>query len=418
MTVLEPSFSQQERTADASRASEQTIAAMSGQNIVCFAKDFDEDPTSNHHIMRLLSEKNRVLWLNSIATRTPNLASGRDLGKIFRKLKSFFKGPRKITESFWIYTPIVIPLPHSKIAIALNTWLLRDMLGLTRRRLGMKQFQLWIFIPTAAKYAGKLGESFLVYYVTDEYSKFGYVNSEQVAADDRKLTAISDIIFGTAQSLVDRRKPSNSNTVLARHGVDYEVFSAALDDATEIPADIAALKGPVLGFYGSLQHWIDYDLIEFLAKRHPEWSIALIGQPLVDLSRFSSVPNVHILGRKPHQTLPAYCKGMTVGLIPHKVCELTLNMNPIKLREYLCAGLPVVSVDLPEVRAYADGQHCRVASSYEQFEQAVVAAIGEDSPDARRRRSESMKPESWSNRVADIGRHVMAIASKKRGGQP
>ena len=415
MTTLETTLPSQTHSGPAQSAHGSALE-MTGQNIICFAKDFDEDPTSNHHILRLLSEKNRVLWLNSIATRTPNLASGRDLGKIFRKLKSFFKGPRRITDSFWVYTPIVIPLPHSKIATKLNTWLLRAMLGITRRRLGMKQFQLWIFIPTAAKYAGKLGESLLVYYVTDEYSKFGYVNSEQVAADDRKLTAISDVIFGTAQSLVDRRLPANPNTRLARHGVDYEVFSAALHDATQVPADIAALKGPVLGFYGSLQHWIDYDLIEFLAKRHPEWSIALIGQPLVDLSRFANVPNVHILGRKPHQTLPAYCKGMTVGLIPHKVCELTLNMNPIKLREYLCAGLPVVSVELPEVRAYADGEHCRIAADYEQFEQAVIAAIASDSPDARRRRSDSMKQESWTNRVADIGRHVMAAASRQRRG--
>lgn len=410
MTVLETSFPPRAHATPSAAAPQPLAPEMTGQNIICFAKDFDEDPTSNHHIMRLLSAKNRVLWLNSIATRTPNLASTRDLGKIFRKLKSFFKGPRKISDSFWVYTPIVIPIPGSRIATAFNTWLLRAMLRFTRRRLGMKRFQLWVFIPTAAKYAGKLGESLLVYYVTDEYSKFGYVNTEQVAADDRQLTQTADIIFGTAQSLVDKRRPANANTFLARHGVDYSVFSCALDPATPVPADIAALQKPLLGFYGSLQHWIDYDLIEFLSRRHPEWSIALIGQPFVDLSRFAGIPNVHLLGRKPHATLPAYCKAMTVGLIPHKVCELTLNMNPIKLREYLCAGLPVVSVDLPEVRACADGEDCRVATSYEEFEKAVAAAIAADSPESRRRRSQSMQKESWEQRVADIGRHVIAAA--------
>ncbi len=416
MTLLETFPSSQTRAAMQTQPPSPPAApeppGMIGQNIICFAKDFDEDPTSNHHIMRLLSENNRVLWLNSIATRTPNFSSGRDLGKIFKKLKSFFKGPRKISDSFWVYTPIVLPFPKSKIAAAINTFLLRAMLKITRRRMGMKDFQLWVFIPTAAKYAGKLGRSLLVYYVTDEYSKFGYVAADAVAHADRTLTQSADIIFATAQSLVDKRAAVNPHTHLARHGVDFAMFSRALDPATQVPADIAKIPGPILGFYGSLQHWIDYDLIEFLAKRHPEWSIALIGQPLVDLSRFASIPNVHILGRKPHEQLPAYCKAMTVGLIPHKVCELTLNMNPIKLREYLCAGLPVVSVDLPEVRAYSD--QCHIADSYETFEKAVQDALAADSPDARKQRSLTMKNETWDRRVADIGRRVMAVTAQRQ----
>ena len=394
------------------------LDAMTDQNVICFAKDWDENPTSNNHVMRLLARNNRVLWLNSITTRTPNLRDGRDLAKIFRKLRSFFRGATHVADGLWVYTPVVLPFPHSRLATRINTWILRAALAVMRRRLGLRgPFQLWVFIPTAAKYVGKLGESLVVYYVTDEYSKFSYVDGDEVAQDDRTLCANSDLIFATAQSLVDRRLPQNPHTYLSRHGVDHALFARALDEATVVPADLAALPGPVLGYYGAIQDWLDLELIEFLARRHPEWSIALIGPILTDVSGLRRLPNVHFLGRKPHGDLPAYCKGLAVGLIPHKVNELTLNMNPIKLREYLSAGLPVVSTALPEVEAYA--RHCVIARDHEEFERGVVAALRDDSPETRRRRSDAMTSETWERRVAEIGSRVMRMQeSVIRGSRP
>ena len=384
------------------------LETMMGRNVVCFAKDWDENPTSNNHVMRLLARNNRVLWLNSITTRTPNLRDGRDVAKIFRKLRSFFRGAAHVADGLWVYTPVVLPFPHSRLATRINTWILRAALAVMRRRLGLRgPFQLWVFIPTAAKYVGKLGESLVVYYVTDEYSKFSYVDGAEVANDDRTLCAKADLIFATAQSLVDRRLPQNPHTYLSRHGVDHALFATALDRETQVPADLATLPGPVLGYYGAIQDWLDFELIEFLARRHPEWSIALIGPTLTDVSALRRLPNVHFLGRKPHSELPAYCKGLSVGLIPHKVNELTLNMNPIKLREYLSAGLPVVSTALPEVQAYA--QHCVIARSHEDFERGISVTLREDSAEARRRRSDAMQFETWERRVAEIGARVMRM---------
>ena len=384
---------------------------MTGQSIICFAKDWDEDPTSNNHIMQLLARGNRVLWLNSIATRKPNLRSARDLTKIFRKLASFFRGPKHISEGLWVYTPVVLPFPHSRIANRVNAWIMRIALAVIRWRLGISDFQLWVFLPTAAPYVGTLGESLVVYYVTDEYSRFGHVDGDRVAKDDRSICRKADVIFATAQSLVEKRLALNTETHLSRHGVAHASFASALDDATQVSADLAALPKPVLGFHGALQDWLDYDLIEYLASRHRDWSIALIGQPLVDLTRLRQLPNVHILGRKPHAQLPAYCKGMSVAMIPHKVNELTVHMNPIKLREYLSAGLPVVSVELPEVEPYA-GQCC-IARDYEQFERGIEEALRSDSPEKRLARSDAMRTETWERRVAEIGSQVMRVQDNK-----
>src|SRR5438128_10425974 len=98
--------------------------ALTRENIICFAKDWNEDPTSNNHVMRLLARDNRVLWLNSIATRTPNFSSGRDLSKIGRKLASFARGPRAAADTLWVYTPIVLPFPHLRGATSLNRQIL------------------------------------------------------------------------------------------------------------------------------------------------------------------------------------------------------------------------------------------------------------------------------------------------------
>jgi glycosyltransferase involved in cell wall biosynthesis len=152
-------------------------------------------------------------------------------------------------------------------------------------------------------------------------------------------------------------------------------------------------------------------LIAHLARRRPQWSIALVGNTHVDISRLSGLANVHFLGPKPHASLPMYCKGLAVGLIPQKINELTIHMNPLKLREYLSAGLPVVSTALPEVAQYAPW--AAAADSHEQFEQAVAAAIADDTPQLRRQRSDAMAGETWQRKVAELGATVMQVKAEK-----
>lgn len=385
---------------------------MTGQNIICFAKDWNENPTSNNHVMLELARGNRVLWLNSIATRAPKLGSARDMKKIFRKLAGFFQGARRIGENFWVYTPIVLPLPHSAFASRLNKKILGITLKLLRRKLGMHEFQLWTFLPNVVDYVGTLDESLVVYYCVDEWSKFNYVNGNKTADAERRLLARADIVFASAQSLVQDRLPSNPRTYLSRHGVNHDLFSAALDDATPVPADLAKLPKPVVGFYGTLQDWVDFELIAHLAERHPEWSIVLIGAPAADLSRLAHFSNVHFLGRKPHDQLPGYCKGFSVGIIPYVINPRILHVNPIKLREYLSAGVPVVSVALPEVQPYQS--LCCIAGNYQEFEQGVIEAIRQDSSEARRARSAAMKDETWERRVSEIGDRVMQVRDRHR----
>jgi glycosyltransferase involved in cell wall biosynthesis len=379
--------------------------------IVAFAKDWHEDPTSNHHVLRELAKTRRVLWLNSLATRTPKLSSGRDLGKIRRKLGEFAAGPKNVENDLWVMSPLVLPLPHSPIARAINRQVLRATIRGLRMKLGIKDFQLWTFLPNVADYVGTLGEQLAVYYCVDEWSMFSYLNKEQTQAAERSLLERVDAVFAINHALADAKRLQNQATYVSPHGVDHALFSRALDDTTAVPADIASLPHPRIGFYGTLQTWVDFELIAHVARKRPQWSIVLIGQQLADISAIKGLPNVHLLGQKRHDELPAYCKGFDVGMIPYRIDERMAFVNPLKLREYLSAGLPVVSTAVPEVKRYAN--MCAIAETPDQFVAAIERALQETGPAARGARSTAMENETWAARVADVTRTVDQIAQRK-----
>ncbi len=386
---------------------------MTGESIIYFAKEWGEDPTSCDHLFKHLAADNKVLWVNSISMRNPNLASAHDLRKIVRKLRQCLGGLKQVGPQAWVYQPMVIPLPYSSLARTINRALLRWSLRRQSRVLGMSRPQLWTFLPNAVYMVGHLDESLVVYYCIDEWSAFSYLDARKIAAMERELLQKADICFATAHTLVASKKRHNPNTHLSSHGVDARHFTRALAPETAVPDDIAGLPHPVVGFFGLLQDWIDLTLVARIARAHPEWSVVLIGKACVPLDAVQGLPNVHLLGRRPYDTLPAYCKGFDVGIIPFVVGDLSRAVNPIKLREYLSAGLPVVSTDLPEVAFYDES--CAVARTHDEFIARLEEAVRDDTPARRRQRSDAMRAETWEAKTRQVcERVVQAKAARPR----
>jgi hypothetical protein len=158
---------------------------------------------------------------------------------------------------------------------------------------------------------------------------------------------------------------------------------------------------------------VDLDLIRALATARSAWSFALVGKATTDLTPVRELKNVHLLGQQPYSRLPAYCRGFDVGIIPFRWNELTLRANPLKLREYLAAGLPVVATRLPEVARYQHLVH--LADGPHGFLRGIEAALQERSESHAHRRIEAMHAESWTARVATlaavIGTHPRLSAS-------
>jgi glycosyltransferase involved in cell wall biosynthesis len=380
--------------------------------IIAFAKDWHEDPTSNHHVLRELAKTRRVLWLNSIATRKPKLSSGRDLGKIVRKVREFARGPVNVENDLWVMTPLAVPLPGSPLARSMNRSILRAQIAALRLRMGIDKFQLWTFLPNTADYVGTLGEDCAIYYCVDEWSLFSYLDRHQTVAAERALLAKVDAVFAINAPLAEAKRAHNPLTFVSPHGVDHGLFAGALEDTTVVPPDLAALPRPRIGFYGTLRDWVDFELIAHVARKRPDWQLVLIGQQFADLSPIQGLANVHLLGQKPHRELPAYCKGFDVGMIPYRIDERMTFVNPLKLREYLSAGLPVVSTPVPEVTRLSHLAY--VAATKDDFVSAIDRALSETSAAHRGARSLEMKNETWAARVAQVARTVDEISERKQ----
>lgn len=374
-----------------------------GQSIICISQDWEGDPTSKKHIMRILSARNRVLWVNSIGMRRPTAAAS-DLRRLAAKLRRIVSGVRQVEPNLYVMDPPVLPLPGIAAAERVNRVVLAARLRNLCRRLHLQRPIVWTFLPNVNWLLGRLHEQMVIYHCVDEYSEFSGVPKEVIVRMERELIRRADLVFTSAEKLCAERREINPRTYFIPHGVDVAHFSKALDPATTVATEIAALPKPVIGFFGLLADWVDLDMIGALARARPQWSFALVGKAQTDLRAVEGLPNVRLVGQRPYAALPGYCRGFDVGLIPFRMNELTLRVNPLKLREYLAAGLPVVSTPLPEVVRYQGVVH--IATNKEGFLQEIEAALKERTGERDRGRVEMMRSEGWEARVGDMSRLV------------
>jgi glycosyltransferase involved in cell wall biosynthesis len=395
----------------ARRREAESVAPIEGRDIVCFSHDWNGDPLSKTHLMRLLARRNRVLWVNSIGYRAPT-ASKADLGRAFRKVAAAMHPLREVEPNLFVLSPLAIPAYGLAPIRSLNTALLRLQVRRAMRKLRMRRPLNWTFNPAAALVAGSLGEDMLIYYCVDEYTAFSGVPSQALIQLEGQLLRRADAVIVSADRLYRSKSAVNPRTALVRHGVDFDHFRRALDPETRVPDAIARLPRPVVGYFGLMStDWVDLSMLEAVARRFPNGSLVLLGKVSMDLSPLTRLPNVHVLGRQPYASLPAYCKGFDAALIPFPVSEVTLNANPLKAREYLAAGLPVVSTPIPEVEVL--GQ-CGIGRTPEQFADRVGEALTEPGPAAWR--SETMREHSWAARLDEVTGHLAALTRRRAAG--
>ncbi len=274
------------------------------------------------------------------------------------------------------------------------------------KKLGFERPVNWVFNPAAGVIAGALNEDLLIYYCVDEYTAFTGVATQSILDLEAQILRRADLVVVSADRLYKSKSHANPRTVIVRHGVDYDHFRKALDPETEVPAEIRNLPRPIIGYFGLMaEDWIDIDLMEHVARHFSGGSMVLLGKVTTDVSRLSALPNVHLLGRKEFSTLPAYSKGFDVAILPFPISEVTLNANPLKVREYLAAGLPVVSTKIPEVEVL--GNLCRIAENKEDFVREIEAAL--EAPGPSGYRSLTMKDETWAGRLDEVRRHMVAF---------
>jgi glycosyltransferase involved in cell wall biosynthesis/SAM-dependent methyltransferase len=194
------------------------------------------------------------------------------------------------------------------------------------------------------------------------------VPDEQKLELHRKLATRSEIVLATARRLHDEMEQLRPDVLYCPNGADYEHFH--LTTPPSVPTDMAEVVKsgrPIVGYYGALARWVDYDLLARAARAHPKFEFVLIGpnfdrtlvhQPLAKLS------NVHWLGQKQYEELPAYLYYFSVATIPFVINDITKATSPVKLFEYMAGGKPIVTTDMPECREYPCVMVARNALEY------------------------------------------------------
>ncbi len=227
---------------------------------------------------------------------------------------------------------------------------------------------LWFNDPMAVvAFAGHLNERAIVYDCMDELSQF-HGAPPALLERERQLLRTADVVFCGGQKMRQKRLPLNSNCHFYGTGVDVKHFGAALQAATKVAPEIAALgDAPVLGYFGVIDERLDYELLAKLADARPDWHIMMVGPTAkVDPATFPQRPNLHWIGGRPYATLPALTKGFSVCLMPFALNAATEYINPTKALEYMAAGRPVVSTALDEVRLNF-GTVAHIAETHEEF---------------------------------------------------
>jgi glycosyltransferase involved in cell wall biosynthesis len=382
-----------------------------GRDIVCVGfADWDTELwTNQHHLMSRLARENRVLFVESLGLRRPQLA-GRDLTRIARRLRRGLQRPREV-DGLHVLSPLVVPLHRSRLVRALNARLLPWLVRRAVRRLGLHAPILWAYVPQAEVLIDAIEPSLVVYHCVDDIAAHELIDTASFRAAEGRFAARADLVLASAPSLATRLRKISGDVIDAPNVADTERFAGALAEGA-LDAGMAALPAPRIVFTGAIAAAkLDLAMLAQMARLRPSWSFALVGpvgagDPHTDVSALASEPNVHLLGLRSYAQLPDVLRASDAGLIPYARNELTNSIFPMKVYEYLAAGLPVIATPLP---ALANIAEVRTAPDAIGLVELIEQELAVDSPARRAERSRAASAHSWDRRLQEIAAAIDAL---------
>jgi glycosyltransferase involved in cell wall biosynthesis len=381
------------------------MKAADAMDFLCFGGEdwwYHNRGHTDMQLMRRFARMGTTLYVNSIVMSKPTMGDGRKFGeKVVRKAKSIFRGLEPSGVGFWVYSPFSLPVHHISWAKPLNQAMLQHQMRRVMRKLRMSDPVVWVVCPVACDTALNVKRSKLVYQRTDRFEDYPNVDVETITAYDRKLKAEADLTIFVNACLYDEEAGRCRKAIYLDHGVDFEMFASAEGDSRR-PADMAPIHGPIAGYFGALDaHKLDVGFIEAVADLSPGVSFVFVGKVSHELLCLARKKNVWLLGQKPYEQIPDYGKCFDVAILPWAKSRWTQAANPIKLKEYLALGKPVVSTSsFSEVQRYRDVVH--VADTPEEFSRKIMKAAGENGPDQVAVRRKRVEHASWDSKARTV----------------
>lgn len=364
--------------------------------LVIFGEDWGSHPSSTQHLARRLMADRSVVWVNSIGLRRPRIS---DAGRVVRKIRAMIRGAsRSVHEGRGpipaaLIQPKAVSWPGNPIAAAVNRRTLPRQINAALASIGESKPILWTSLPSAVDVVGALDEVAVIYYAGDDFGALAGVDHRPVIRQEARLADLADIVITASPEIAKRFPPGK--TFVIPHGVDLDLFAHPVPRAEDMPDT----GRPIAGFYGALDDWLDTQMLARTARLRPDWDFVLIGPERTDVSALKSLPNVRLLGARPHAELPRYSQHWQAALLPFKDTAQIRACNPLKLREYAAAGAPIISTDFPAARRFSD--HIYFAADSDAFSDALQECLSEPEI-ARDKRRRSVENQSWGARANEV----------------
>jgi glycosyltransferase involved in cell wall biosynthesis len=391
---------------------------LTGHNIIYFGDYWDGLLRNRQQLMSIFARRNKVLFVE----KEPHLRSTlRGFRRGVLSGSDLWSSPvRQISENLYVFRyPLWAPVsgcfPLRQLTRAVRWRSLKAAL----RKLQMSQPIVWFYHPTWLSMAKKFSSAPLrLYHVVDEYTSFQGktpTRIRQVEEQERELLALVDAVIVVSRELYEAKRPFNPNMYVVPNGVNYQAYSDALAEP-QLPEDLQVIKSPRLGYSGLIGDKLHLGMLKDLAQENPEWSLVFLGH--VNVSKqaktwqaLQAMPNVHYLGSMEWSRVPHYVKGFDVGLMPYVQDRHSETISPLKLYDYLAAGLSVVSTDIPAAREFSPCLH--LADSPRDFAQAVRVALADTAPERRQARRKIALQHTWEARVERLSDLIQAQLDAK-----
>jgi uncharacterized SAM-binding protein YcdF (DUF218 family) len=380
------------------------------KNIICISSiDWDFIWQGHQEIMSIFAKNgNCVLFIENTGVRPPTF---KDIPRIKKRITNWLKGVkgfRKVADNLYVYSPLILPFPYSRIAKWANKFL---MLKALRNWTDIMKFDnpiIWTFLATgtAVDIIESLKKELLIYCCIADWAKLTS-NPRKFKETEAKVIKQSDLIFVQGEDFKNNCLQYNENVFEFLFGINAEIFENFKKEKTPpVPAEIKDIPRPVIGYVGGIHRHIDFDLIQYIVGKCPDWSIVMVGPVQAPVSRFDGIKNVHFVGKKDYSLLPAYINQFDVCIIPYILNEYTRTVYPTKINEYHIMGKPIVSAYLPEVEKFNKDNLILIAKDREEFLEKVQSALRENNDGLINARIHLARGNSWELKLEEMSKRI------------
>jgi glycosyltransferase involved in cell wall biosynthesis len=375
---------------------------------IVFGDDWGVHPSTTQHLVRHLHRDDCVLWVDSIGMRAPQFRRA-DVLRIAKKLRSI-AAPDTVSSidvsgrhCFARLAPKVLPWHRRRTPRRINSRLLSRDIKRKLAILGISRPPVLLSAtPVVAHYLDAVPHSRLCYLRLDDYTKFTGGDPKLVRESEARMFDRCDVVFATARTLLPPG-PAAAKAIYLPQGVDSEHFA-------RVPVEPPPASRRTLGFFGLLDERVDYDLVRRVAAAAPDWQLEFVGPVRLLPKDVEAMANVAVLPPVSFDDLPRAISHWSAAWIPYTVCDVTEGVNPLKVREYLAAGLPTLSTPLPEVAALAEEVEIAITKEASDVVRWLEHTVANDSAAGRRKRRSSIEPHSWRQRATDLRRAVEELS--------